>query len=82
MRHILIATAFLFACEDGTTRSAQAAGPPANFHEVEVEYGMISSGLHIMHDDQRHVTCWLATDSSGMAISCLADTQFMGLPKE
>jgi hypothetical protein len=79
---VIVAALFSISCEDKPLLSDQTKESEANFHEVEVKYGMIYRGLHVLHDDKRRVTCWLASDSSGNTISCLPDTAFMELPKE
>lgn len=47
----------------------ETTAPPPNFHTVE---GLGDQYVSILHDDRRHVTCWVV-QANGIAISCLPD---------
>lgn len=69
---------------DHTTRSAHAAETTQSFHIIERD-GTSYTKQHVLHDDERHVTCWLVetTTLGGLTMYCMRDIDLQdGLPKE
>jgi hypothetical protein len=62
---------------------AHADSAPPSFHVVEHSDGSYTE-LRVLHDDKRHVTCWLAEASLGsISMYCMRDIDLQdGLPKE
>ena len=43
-----------------------------------IDGSKLGSEVRAVHDDERHVTCWIVITGYGAGISCLPDSQLKG----
>lgn len=73
---ILLALEVLVFAALGCNDATKTHASPEDIHEVD-DYIAVpyTSSLVVLHDDKRHVTCWVAVRSSSAGISCIPDAQ-------
>jgi hypothetical protein len=72
----------ILATCNAESRAGSPAPVPPNLHEVERQHIGSVGPIIVVHDDTRHVTCWVVSDTPFVAMSCLPDVSFMPLPME
>lgn len=64
------------------TSASAAETPDADIKRLEIERMTFGTGVTVIHDDKRDVTCWvLSYDSSQGGISCVPDSQLKPEPQ-